>query len=74
MESRLPQPLTSVVTLGRLLNLSEHQTPQRREMPSRGGRSGGRRGILGGLNTTMEGKHFGCSLAQDERSVKGITV
>ena len=56
MESRLPQPLTSVVTLGRLLNLSEHQTPQRREMPSRGGRSGGRRGNTGRFKHDNGGK------------------
>ena len=62
MKSKLPQSLTTVVTLGRLLNLSEHQTSQRRKMPSGGGRSGGRRGTLGGLNKTVEGQHLGMSI------------
>lgn len=31
MESSLPQPLTTSVTLGEFLNLSEHQIPQRRK-------------------------------------------
>ena len=48
-----------VVTLGKLLNLSEHQTPRRREMPSGGGRSGGRRGTLGGFKQDNGGKALG---------------
>lgn len=65
MESRLPQPLTTFVTLSKLPNLSEYQVPQRRKIPSGGRRSGRHVETLGGLIKTMERRRFGMFLGTE---------